>query len=170
MFSGPGGKHKKIQLSRLAKRIGNTLDVAEHSGMLDGDPEVDVLLELCCLGLISAGSLQDMGHAAQFVAPRPQMRCLASLGTCGTHRNNVFRDLHAKLQLGNNDVADPMFVVLPMLNRRTQPPNIVSAEFPLLLPHEYLSRMYAFHRDQFNDVIFGHNSLQDFLVPCTCQQ
>lgn len=161
-FLDQGGKHKKIHLSRLAKRIGKTLDVAEQSGMLDGDPEVDVLLELFCLGLISAGSLQEIGHAANLVAPRPQMRCLASLGTCGTHRNNVFRDLHAKLQLGNNDVADPMFVVLPMLNRRTQPPSIVSAEFPLLLPHEYLSRMYEFHRDEFNDVIVGPNPLQDF--------
>ena len=56
---------------------------------LDGDAEVDVLVELWSLGLISVVLFQSIAAAACEVAPRPAMRNRAKIGTVGAFQGNA---------------------------------------------------------------------------------
>ena len=56
-------------------------------GHLDGDPEVDVLIEFWSLGVISAKTLQAIAAVAVLVAPSPAMNELASLSNVHLHRD-----------------------------------------------------------------------------------
>ena len=76
-----------------------------QSNIFDGDAEVELLVELWALGLVSATTLQAIGAAAVVAAPRPQMRALAQLGAEGVHRNNCHRDLQRKLGVNGITVA-----------------------------------------------------------------
>ena len=95
---GLGGK--KQRLPRISDPSGSLLTgpSASHgsvggTGPLDGDAEVDVLLELWSLGLMSALILQTIANAACKVAPRPAMERLSHIGAAGNVRGNAHRDL-----------------------------------------------------------------------------
>ena len=156
-----GGKHQRLIRARLAEEgtassSGNPL-VDVHQGPLDGDPEVDVLLELWSLGLLSATSLRAIGQGAMQVAPRACMRSLATLSAGHCHR-----DLARKLQLGLNDIPAPLLVELPVAVEGTKPPQSTMAKYPVLLPHEFIANMYANHRTEFDDYCLGPERLADF--------
>jgi hypothetical protein len=82
---------------------------------LDGDDEVDTLLELWALGLLSATLLQVIAASACNVAPRPQMQILSNIGSQVAHHGKAHRDLERKLNMGRLDtfVAKPLEVQLP---------------------------------------------------------
>eukprot|EP00969_Alexandrium_andersonii_P089838 3967012-Alexandrium_andersonii.AAC.1 len=88
-----GGKHQRLSRPRLDPRVGQSSSSSAPAAPLEGDPEVDLLTELWAPGLISATTLQQIGAAANSVAPRAQVAALASLGTQGTHTANIHRDL-----------------------------------------------------------------------------
>ena len=108
-----GGKHQRLaRILAIGGMAGQGASSSEASlpqqnpgrGPLDGDDEVDALIELWALGLISATVLQMIVAAACNVAPRPQMQVLKALGTSGIHANNAHRDLERKLNLGRLDL------------------------------------------------------------------
>ena len=83
-FWGGGGKHQRLARAEI---LGGLLGQAASSnepirpedlrpGPLDGDDEVDTLLELWAMGLLSATLLQNIAASACNVAPRPQMTAL----------------------------------------------------------------------------------------------
>ena len=63
-----GGKHQRLRRFREITQI----VAEENAGPLDGDGEVELLVELFGLGMVSANTLQQIGAAANLVAPRPQ--------------------------------------------------------------------------------------------------
>ena len=107
-FLGGGGKHQRlaraVALGTLAGQTssssGPPLPKTCELGPLDGDEEVDTLLELWALGLLSATLLQVIAASACQVAPRPQMQILNHLGAQGSHLGNAHRDLERKLNMG----------------------------------------------------------------------
>ena len=107
----PRGRGKRQRLNFASR----ALDPGVHpertrvgAGPLDGDPEVDKLLELFALGLLSATTIRDIAGAAVQVAPRPQMNVLAALGTEGRHSNNIHRELSRKLMLNKLNLPEPL--------------------------------------------------------------
>ena len=48
-------------------------------GPLDGEKEVELLIELWALGLVAARTIRDIAVAAHLVAPRPQTLALRSM-------------------------------------------------------------------------------------------
>ena len=83
---GGGGKHQRlaraVALGTLAGPLSNNNEplVPETLGCepLDGDDEVDTLLELWALGVLSATLLQVVAASARNVSPRPQMQILSN--------------------------------------------------------------------------------------------
>ena len=90
------GKNKFLRKFRIMGAAAASSALVAHS--LDGDREVETLLELWALGLLSAVTLCTIAIAANISAPRPQMTALAGIGTQGTYSNNCHRDLARKLQ------------------------------------------------------------------------
>ena len=105
---GSGGKHQRLAravvTAAVAARAAGSQDpvIPEtlHASPLDGDAEVNVLLELWSLGLMSAVLLQSIAAAACVVAPRPTMRNLAKIGAAGAFQGNAHRDLERQLNRG----------------------------------------------------------------------
>ena len=149
-----GGKHQK--LARLALVAGGVVSNASGSdlpmlpvrGPLDGDAEVDTLLELWAMGLLSAITLQMIASSACKVAPREQMVELSRIGTEGVWRGNAHRDLKAKINMGNLDVkiARPCFIHMPLRDSRKRPVKTVHKPYPIMLPHVFLDQMYTNYR------------------------
>ena len=89
-----GGKHQRlaraVATAAVAAGAAGSQDPiipeALRAGPLDGDAEVDVLLELWALGLMSVVLLQTIAAAACKVAPRPAMATLAKIGAPGIVR------------------------------------------------------------------------------------
>ena len=135
-WHGLGGKHQRLKRARLTPPpapgpAGSSTGPVR--GPLDGDPEVDVLLELWSLGLLSAKLLKDIAKGAMLVAPRPAMQALASLGHGHFHRG-----LSRLLALGANDLPTPCLAKLPTRTpkgRLSQGPRHDTIEYPILLPH-----------------------------------
>ena len=94
-------------------------------GPLDGDPEVEALVELWSLGQISASVLQQIAQAAVQVSPRRQMQALASTGTGGQYPANITRDLRRHLQLNDCDLPEPYMVNVSLLNPNLHPPRLL---------------------------------------------
>ena len=96
LWSG-GGKHQRLVRARLGTATASTGPASSNNatpqGPLEGDAEVDVLLELWALGILSASMVQYIAAAANKAAPRPQMATLAGLGTHGAWKANIHRDL-----------------------------------------------------------------------------
>ena len=165
-----GGKHQRLaRILAIGGMAGQGASSSEASlpqqnpgrGPLDGDDEVDALIELWALGLISATVLQMIAAAACNVAPRPQMQVLKALGTSGIHANNAHRDLERKLNLGRLDrtVAPPLMVDFPLREARARPPQKVCMKYPVILPHELLALMYAENRSELHQFILGTTPL-----------
>ena len=112
-------------------------------GPLEGDAEVDVLLELWSPGLVSATLLRTIAQAACQVAPRPAMEALARIGTSGDFSANAHRDLRRKLNLG---IPLPLLTGIPLrfAKQRGGLRTMVTEElrYPVMLPHEFLAVMY----------------------------
>ena len=150
-----GGKHQR--LARAASPGCAILSDAGNSMPLHGDPEVDVLLELWSLGLMSALTLQVIASAACKVAPRPNMEALASIGAAGGAPGNAHRDLERKLNRGLLDdyIPRPWNIEVPMRDVKKRPPAVVPVGCPVMMPHEWLAAMWARSRSEFNDYILG---------------
>ena len=86
-----GGKHQLLRRLQAAtrgqRRSLRGERIAANSGPLDGDVEVELLVELWSMGLISAVVLSQIGVAANIAAPRPQVAALAKIG----RRRNICR-------------------------------------------------------------------------------
>ena len=92
-----GGKWQRLLYAQATRQpVGPLQD--GPSGLLDGDPEADVLLELWALGQISGPTLQQIGQAANAAAPRPQVQTLSRLGGGGHNPGSIHRDLERKLR------------------------------------------------------------------------
>ena len=126
-------------------------------GPLDGDPEVDKLIELWSLGVLAAKTLREIAAAAMLVAPRPAMGELASLSPGHEHR-----DLTRKLGVGQNNIPKPCMVTLPLKVENTKPEQTIDAPYPILFPHELLANMYLEHREEFDKYCLGDMALADF--------
>ena len=167
-----GGKHQK--LARVvasggghsqASSSGVLFDPCQHGhGPLGQDPEVDTLLELWSLGILSAVILQTTAASACLVAPRPPMEALAQIGSNGGARGNAHRDLERKLNLGNvnENVAPALYVQLPLWAVRPRRPNSTLLSYPVLLPHALFASMYKHSRGEFDKFIRGSGNLADF--------
>ena len=77
---GIGGKHQRLaragvgaSSSRTAPSHRGDAGPVLRPGPLDGDPEVDKLVELWSLGVITAKTVHEIAAAAVLVAPRPAM-------------------------------------------------------------------------------------------------
>ena len=141
---GTGGKHQRV--ARLA--VAASLAASSHEpvlpevfrkGPLDGDAEVDILLELWSLGLLTAVLLQKIALAACTVAPRAPMTALADIGTHGAFQGNAHRDLQRMLNQGPLDlyIPPPWHVKLPLLDVRKRPPAKIQQD---CVPHHDASR------------------------------
>ena len=179
-WSSGGGKHQRFARAvALGGLIGQTVgDQARGSGEvvvpytqkgpLDGDPEVDTLLELWALGLLSAVVLQVIADAACKVAPRPPMQALANIGTKGDHKNNAHRDLTKKINQGRLDelISRPMYVDLPLLevrrNRRLQGPRNITMQYPILLPHVLMHDLFHNYNGTFAKSVLGDGDMAGF--------
>ena len=67
---------------------------------LDGDAEVELLIELWALGLMAATTSQMIGAAAMWAAPRAPMSAVASMGGTSGSLDNAHRDLERNTQHG----------------------------------------------------------------------
>ena len=156
-----GGKHQRLQRARV-DHVGPLPAAGSASGPrlgpLDGDPEVDVLIELWSLGVLSAKTLRTIATAAVKVAPRPAMCELASLSEGHFHR-----DLSRKLKLGSNDIPVPIQVPLPLRDENAKPAKLVEGRsYPVLLPHEVIANMYEAHPEEFKNHVLGLAPLSEF--------
>jgi len=172
-FGGKKQRLARIPDADLARRAGQGSTPrgipsfavgAASSGPLDGDAEVDVLLELWSLGLMSALLLQTIANAACKVAPRPAMERLSHIGSGGNVRGNAHRDLQRLLQLGRLDVyiPRPLITKVPLMDVAKKPPKMSEYPYPIMLPHEFLSVMYEHHRWEFDTFIQGPKPLSAF--------
>ena len=84
-FVRRGGKRQRLARADALTRESGPSAAAFPSrrGPLEGDEEVEMLVELFALGLMSATAVRDIAATAQRMAPRPQMEALASLGPIG---------------------------------------------------------------------------------------
>eukprot|EP00974_Lingulodinium_polyedra_P037597 3606844-Lingulodinium_polyedra.AAC.1 len=151
-----GGKRQRLQRALLAQAHGLDLPAERDArGPLDGDEEVDLLLELWALGLVSAKTLRDIAGASHRAAPRPQTEALSAIGKSGALSGNIHRDLARKLNLGGLNLPSVYMAPMPFWSTKSRPPAKVDMEYPVLLPHEILSCMYEFYPAEFNKVIRG---------------
>ena len=84
-----GGKKQRLARCGSLPELFASHGSVGGTGPLDGDAEVDVLLELWSLGLMSALLLQTIAQAACLVAPRPAMKRLSHIGAEGNVRGNA---------------------------------------------------------------------------------
>ena len=85
-FRLSGSKRQRLSgYRRVVGDRGTSSTTEQTPGPLDGDPEVDVLLELWALGMIAATVLVQVAKAACLVAPRPQAETLSALGHRGAN-------------------------------------------------------------------------------------
>ena len=75
-----GGKWQRLRTVQAQPSEPGPSSTNRPGGPLHGDPEVDLLLELWALGIISGPTLQQIGKAANAAAPRPQVETLSRLG------------------------------------------------------------------------------------------
>ena len=152
------GKNKFLRKFRIMGVAAASSALVARS--LDGDREVETLLELWALGLLSAATLCTIAIAANISAPRPQMTALAGIGAQGTWTRNCHRDLARKLQFSENNVAETLDFELP-LKIGTDPNLPTLVPYSMLLPHEVFSFMYKHHLAEFQKFVVG-NGLADF--------
>ena len=107
------------------------------------------------MGAIPAHVLQQIGAAAVLVAPRPQMNCLAELGSYGRYRNKIAEQLRRRLRLSCNDLPEPFVLKLPMWSPTANPPQQKEHDFPILLPHEFMAAMYPKYPVAFMNYVRG---------------
>ena len=138
------------------------LDGSCQAGPLDGDPEVETLVELWSVGLLSAVTLQQIAASSQKAAPREAMRHLAELGTSGARPGNVHRDLSRKLDLGRMDIPKPELIKLSLWDAAATPPIMRDELYPFLLPHEIVAHMFEFYPMEFRKWIRGSACLSEF--------
>ena len=147
-----GGKRQRLARA-LREHVAAAAPAASSQGPLDGDDEVEALVELFALGIISSRTVQELASAAQRMAPRPQMATLAGLGVSGAIQRNIHRDLVRKLRLGSLQIAEPMLIPLPMMSQNAvgrHRPGRVEQQYPVPLPHELLASIYTHHRAEFD--------------------
>ena len=116
-FLGRGGKRQRLDRAfrlEAQRALPAGSAAADSQGPVEGDAEVDLLMELFALGLMPATTVRDICAAAHAVAPRPQTGVMAHLGASGAHASNVYRDLVRKLNMGSIKVAAPIELELPM--------------------------------------------------------
>ena len=164
----PGGKHQRLVRARarveggaassgVAPLLSSGPPSGSRLGPLDGDPEVDVLIELWSLGSLSAKTLHTIAKAAVKVAPRPTMSELASLSEGHCHR-----DLFRKLRLGMNDIPIPFMAELPLRDENTKPANLVEGRsYPSVCPGEFIADMVENHIEEFKTLL-GLSPLAEF--------
>ena len=159
-----GGKKQRLARCGSLPELFASHGSVGGTGPLDGDAEVDVLLELWSLGLMSALLLQTIAQAACLVAPRPAMERLSHIGAEGNVRGNAHRDLQRLLHLGSLDtyIARPLITKVPLIDVAKTPRKMSEYPYPIMLPHEFLSVMYEHHRWEFNTFIQGPKPLSAF--------
>ena len=156
-----GGKWQRLLYAQATRQpVGPLQD--GPSGLLDGDPEVDVLLELWALGQISGPTLQQIGQAANAAAPRPQIQTLSRLGGGGDNPGSIHRDLERKLRLGANPLPPPLCVDLPLWDAASHPPARVTRNYGVALPHELIACLFSDFRPFFDKYILGEEPLEAF--------
>ena len=162
---------KKQRLARISDSSGSLLtgpsgshELVGGTGPLDGDAEVDVLLELWSVGLMSAILLQTVAIAACAVAPRPAMERLSRIGAAGNFTNNAHRDLQRLLNLGDLDafIPRPLVAKVPLIDVAKRPRKMSEYPYPIMLPHVFLSVMYEQHRWEFDTFIRGSKPMCEF--------
>ena len=168
-FVSRGGKRQRLRIAFRAQELGQPLGRARGSnaggGSLDGDVEVDTLVELFALGLLSATTVREIAAAAIIVAPRPQMATLAALGTSGRHKNNILRDLTTKLNLNANNLPEPLLVDMPLWTENADGNHnagVVFRPYPVMLPHEVFAYMFKHYRAEFNKFFLGSSPLASY--------
>ena len=82
---GGGGKHQRF----TELRAQSSAPEADVGGLLEGDAELELLIELWALGLMAATALQMIAAAALQAKPRAPMSALASVGATGGNLENV---------------------------------------------------------------------------------
>ena len=117
------------------------------------DPEVECLVQLWALGLLSAKTLQAIAAASSRAAPRAPIESLAALGNGGRHGGNTHRDLDRRLRLGSCDVAQVCYAELPMVQNDREDEEPVTVNYPFILPHEFLADMFQRHRQEFDHFV-----------------
>eukprot|EP00969_Alexandrium_andersonii_P257024 11363374-Alexandrium_andersonii.AAC.1 len=157
-----GGKRQRLAASGLASGSRGVLDGSSQAGPLDGDPEVETLVELWSVGLLSAVTLQQIAASSQKAAPREAMRHLAELGTSGARPGNVHRDLCRKLDIGGMDIPKPELVTLPLWDAAAIPPVMREAPYPFLLPRELVAHMFEHYPLEFRRWLRGPACLSEF--------
>ena len=146
-----GGKRQRLAA------LSSTDTINHCSDPLFGDPEVDVLLELWSLGLLTATMLVAIAEGAMKVAPREQMRILADLGFDNSHRNLV-----NKLNMESNPIPRTL-VSLPLKDSRPRGlPRSSFKDYPFQLPHAFIAGMYEHFPAVFNHFIKGLRPLSEF--------
>ena len=166
-FLPRGGKRQRLRHA-FREAAGGPSSGAEAStqhGPLEGDEEVELLIEYFALGILSAAAVRDICAASNRVSPRPQAEALASLGGSGSVRSNVHRDLVRKLKLGTINIAEPILVDLPMWSMNATSrhrPGRVPQKYPVMLPHELLASIYTAYPNKFQTYIVGPRPLRDF--------
>lgn len=148
---GPIRLRRRAQIRR---ELGHLTD-EPGQGPLQGDPEVELLIELWTMGVLPAYMLQRIGAAACLIAPRPQMRALANLGAEGRYPANAASQLRALLRLNDNKICEPLLVDMPMWNATGHPPTVVVTKFPIMLPHEIMGSLYSHYPHAFQTWFSG---------------
>ena len=86
---------------------------------------------------------------------------LAQLGTWGAHPGNINREL--KVWLGEPTLPSPMKVTVPMVSPKPTSGQAKTSniEFPILLPHEFISHVYHNHQTLFSSLYIGESNGQE---------
>ena len=155
-----GGERQRLRRWALAKPLAKPLARPGRpsiEGPLDGDKEVELLIELWTLGLVAARTIRDIAAASHAMAPRPQTLALSIMGD-----NNLHRDLVRKLKLGALNLPQAYQVRLMLWDARQRPPRKSPVDFPILLPHEYLSCLYNEYPGHVRKYVHGELPLNEF--------
>ena len=125
-----GGKHQRLKRARSTPARGANVNVhgaassssAPRPTFLASDPEVEILVELFTLGLLSVRLVREIAHCSNLAAPREPMAVLAGLGAGGAHVANAHRDLQRRLNMDAITLPEPVYPMLPLWDASARPP------------------------------------------------
>ena len=82
--------------------------------------QFQAMMEMVMVGHMSCATANRIavGQAADGHPMHPEMKMLAELGTAGRWRGNVSRDLENKLRLQECNFPEPLYIPLPVLDRK----------------------------------------------------
>ena len=142
----------------MAARLGGHRQKRQRLDRLGGDGDADEqcplatgLLMRWAWGNISAAEVQNLAHLAKLSGlNHSEIDFLAGIGTGGTNPNHCSRALYRRYCKGLK-LPEPTVIRLPVVETKSDRMTVSYCDFPLLLPHDWMSSLATNYMEVFEE-------------------